>query len=177
MKLLLRISIITMFSVLCISLNVRGQDMNKSDKNMDINFPQKAYSGGMMEVKLGKLAQQKASSEKVKQFGERMIADHSKGNEELKKIAEKNNIELPDSMLSKNQDLYNDLSKYSGRDFDKNYMDKMVEDHKEDIEEFEDASKNADNQEIRDWAKKTVPTLKQHLKLAQRTQSELDKSK
>ena len=144
---------------------------------MDINFPQKAYSGGMMEVKLGKLAQQKASSYKVKEFGERMISDHSKGNEELKSIAQKNNIPLPDSMLSKNRELYNDLSQYNGSEFDKHYMDKMVEDHKSDIKEFEDASKNADNQEIRDWAKKILPVLKQHLELAQQTHAELSQNK
>ncbi len=174
---LLRLSIIAIISVLAISWNVQAQKMDKSNKNMQINFPQKAYSGGMMEVKLGKLAQQKATSEKVKEFGERMINDHSKANDELKNIAQKNNIPLPDSMLSKNQNLYNDLSQYSGSEFDRHYMDKMVEDHKEDIKTFEDAAKNADNQEIRDWAKKTLPVLKQHLELAQQAKNDVNQSK
>lgn len=174
---LLKNTIIAVISVLAVSLNLQAQNMDKSNKNMEIDFPQKAYSGGMMEVSLGKLAQQKASSYKVKEFGERMINDHSKANDELKNIAQKNNIPLPDSMLTKHQDLYNDLSQYSGSEFDKHYMDKMVEDHKEDIKNFENAAKNADNQEIRDWAQKTLPTLKEHLELAQQTQSDVNKSK
>ncbi len=177
MKLLLRVTIITIISVLFVSFSTQAQDMQKSNKKMDINFPQKAYSGGMMEVMLGKLAQEKASSEKVKEFGKSMINDHSKANDELKNIAQKNNIPLPDSLLSKNQDLYNELSQYSGTEFDKHYMDKMVEDHKEDIAAFEDASQKADNQEIRDWASKALPILKHHLEMAKRTKDEINLSK
>ena len=148
---------------------------NKSDTS--ISFPQKAYSSGMMEIKLGRLAQQNASSDKVKQFGERMITDHSKANKELEDIARKNNISLPDKMFDENQDAYNELSKYKGAEFDKNYINKMVKDHKSAISDFEKAKENADNTDVRQWAQNTLPTLKQHLELEQQTQKTLNKGK
>lgn len=160
-------------SVLFFTQSNFGQD-TKSSSNKSVNtFPQKAYSGGMMEVQLGKLAQQNAYSDKVKQFGERMITDHSNANKELKDIAQKNNISLPDNMYDENKDTYEDLSKYSGAEFDKQYMDKMVKDHKKDISEFEDAAKNADNQDVREWAKKILPTLRQHLQMAEQISKSL----
>lgn len=161
-----------------ISLTALPQNSGTTKVNNTIvEFPQKAYSGGMMEIQLGKLAQQKASSYKVKEFGERMISDHTPADQELKNIAQKSNILLPDTMLAADQKTYNELSGYSGGVFDKNYMDKMVEDHKEDIKEFEEAIQNVNNQEIREWAKKTLPVLRQHLKLAQKTLNELKPGK
>jgi putative membrane protein len=149
MKKVVMISVIAMFSVLLISFNTYSQNSQNKSAKTNISFPQKAYSGGMMEVRLGTLAQQKASSEKVKQFGERMIIDHSRANKELKAIAQKDNINLPDKMLDNNQDTYNQLSKYSGKEFDEKYMNKMVEDHKEDISGFEKALLNSGNPNIR----------------------------
>ncbi len=130
-----------------------------------------------MEVQLGKIAQQKASSYKVKEFGERMINDHSKANKQLKDIAQKNNISLPDSMLDDSRDTYNELSHYSGSEFDKHYMDKMVADHKTTIKLFEEASRNARIPEIQQWAKNTLPILKQHLQLAESTLNNLNQTK
>ena len=149
----------------------------KNNEHIKIQFPQEAYSGGMMEVQLGKLAQQNASSFKVKEFGERMINDHSKANEELKNIAQKENIKLPDNLLSANQETLKELSKYKGSEFDQHYMKKMVEDHKEDIKAFENAAENAKNEHIRQWAQKTLPTLKQHLEIAEKTLNALKQTK
>lgn len=154
--------------VFFLAQNNFGQNTKSSFSEKDnIGFPQKAYSGGMMEVQLGKLAQQKASSEKVKQFGERMINDHSNANKELKDIALKNNITLPDKMLDENKDAYDDLNKFNGAEFDRQYIDKMVADHKKVISDFEDAAKNSDNIDIRQWAKNTLPAIRQHLKMAE----------
>ncbi len=178
MKNLLKLVSITFVSVLLISSAVFSQSSGTmSSSSNDVDFPQKAYSGGMMEVQLGKIAQQKASSYKVKEFGERMINDHSKANKELKDIAQKNNISLPDSMLDENKDTYDNLSQYSGSEFDKHYMDKMVADHKATIKLFENASQNAKNPEIQQWAKDTLPTLKQHLQLAESTLADLNQTK
>jgi putative membrane protein len=177
MKKVMMISSVAMVFVMFLSLNAYSQNSQKISKQNDISFPQNAYSGGMMEVELGRLAQQKASSEKVKQFGERMIADHTKANEELKAIAMKDNISLPAKMLDSNKDTYDQLNKYDGKEFDKEYMNKMVEDHKQVISDFEDASQNAKNQDVRQWAKNTLPTLRQHLELAQKTLNGLQSSK
>ncbi len=151
-----------------------GQNKNSSSNKGSDDFPQKAYSGGMLEIQLGKLAQQKASSEKVKQFGERMVADHSNANKELKDIADKNNISLPDNMLDENKDVYDKLNKYNGAKFDKEYMDQMVMDHKKVISDFEGAVKNADNQDIKQWVINTLPTVKQHLKMAEQIRKSLN---
>jgi putative membrane protein len=164
-------------SFLFFAQNNFTQDKNSKSAQSDDNFPQKAYSGGMMEVQLGKLAQQNASSSKVKQFGERMVTDHSNGNKELKDIADKNNIILPDNMLDENKSTYDELSKYNGSEFDKEYMDTMVKDHKKDISEFEEAAKNdSGNKDIQQWAKKILPTLKEHLKMAEQIQKNLKKN-
>ena len=174
----LRIGVGMVLTVILIPFCAFSQNAGKMKNNehMKIQFPQEAYSGGMMEVQLGKLSQQNASSFKVKEFGERMINDHSKANKELKGIAEKDNIKLPDNLLSSNQKTIKELSNYKGREFDQHYMKKMVEDHKEDIKAFENAAKNAEQEQIRQWAQKTLPTLKQHLKLAEKTLNGLEKS-
>jgi len=155
--------------VLFISLNAFPQNSGITIKKNKPAFPQLAYSNGIMEIQLGKLAQRKASSYKVKEFGERMIIDNSEANKELREVAKKNSITLPGKMLSVNQDVYTELSRYKGIDFDKHYMKKMVEDHKEGIKAFRKASQFADNDQVRNWAQKSLPTLNQHLKLAEKT--------
>lgn len=133
-------------------------------------FAVKAASGGMMEVQLGQLAQTKASSKAVKDFGQMMVTEHSKANDQLMQIASGEKIILPKSMLPKNQSVVDQLSGLSGKEFDKAYMSKMVDDHKEDIEEFQKASKdNSANAKVKEWATKTLPTLKHHLSMAQST--------
>lgn len=131
-------------------------------------FAVKAASGGMMEVQLGQLALSKASAKAVKDFGQQMVTDHSKANDQLKQIAASEKIDLPKTMLSKNQSKVDSLSGLSGKDFDKAYMTTMVKDHKEDIEEFQKASKDkSTNAKVKEWASKTLPTLKHHLSMAE----------
>lgn len=177
MNRMFRFAVMIIASVLMISINIMPQDQDISAHKNQLEFPQLAFSGGMMEVWLGKLAQVKASSNKVKEFGERMIQDHSKANDELKDIAHDNSIMLPDSILPEHKETFDELSRYKGHEFDEHYMRTMVKDHKEDIKAFEQASQNAKNKEVRQWAEKTLSVLKQHLKLAQETLESLEKSK
>ena len=132
------------------------------DKN-DAKFAVAAANGGMAEVELGTLAQQKAVNQKVKDFGAMMVTDHSKANDELKALAKSKGITLPDSIDSKEQQVKSDLSAKSGADFDKAYVSNMIDDHKEDIKEFEDATKNLKDPDLKAFAVKTLPTLKMHL--------------
>jgi putative membrane protein len=164
-------------SVMVISINVLPQDQDISAHKNQLEFPQLAFSGGMMEVRLGKLAQERASSDKVKEFGERMIHDHSKANDELKDIAKNNDILLPDNIIPEQQKTLDELSRYNGHEFDEHYMRTMVQDHKADIKAFEDASRDAKNEHVRRWVRKTLPTLKQHLKLARETLDGLNQGK
>ena len=148
--------------------NVNDSTNVVSDNTSD--FATEAASGGMMEVQLGKLAQQKAANPRVKAFGEMMVKDHSKANDELKAIATRQNIALPDSMSNDKKDNMNDLSKKTGKDFDKAYMDMMVDDHKEDIDKFQKAQQNVKDTAVRAWATNALPVLQKHLDSAQAIQ-------
>ena len=121
----------------------------------------------MAEVELGQMAQQKASNPDVKKFGERMVADHTKANEQLKAVAEAEHIELPQKLDAKDQATKDRLDKLSGEQFDKAYMKDMVKDHKADVAEFQRESKMAKNPELKNFATQTLPVLQSHLRDAE----------
>ncbi len=138
-----------------------------------MDFIADAVTGGMMEVELGNLALQKATNPQVKDFGKMMVDDHTKINDNLKNIASKNNIDLPASITGNQRKEIDKLSKKSGADFDKAYMNMMVDDHKKDIEEFKKAeSKVADN-DIKIFITNTLPTLQKHLESIQAIKSKM----
>ncbi|MDF2433035.1 MAG: putative rane protein [Mucilaginibacter sp.] len=134
----------------------------------DAKFAVEAANGGMAEVELGTLAQQKASNQKVKDFGSMMVTDHTKANDEMKALAKTKNITLPTAISSDEQKVKDDLSKKSGSDFDKAYVNNMIDDHKKDIKAFEDASKNCKDPDLKAFAVKTLPILKMHLDAIQK---------
>jgi putative membrane protein len=134
----------------------------------ETNFIKDAAQGGLMEVQLGQLAQEKTGNEKVKEFGKRMEQDHSKANEELKKLASDKDVQLSNELDKKHKGKVDKLTKLSGADFDKQYMDAMVSDDKEDIKKFQRADKGKDA-ELKQFARQTLPTLKEHLQLAEST--------
>lgn len=129
----------------------------------DAKFVTEAANGGMAEVELGQLAQQKAQHADVKAFGEMMIKDHSKANDELTALAQAKNITVPATVGAEQQKVKDDLAKKTGRDFDKSYIDEMVKDHEKDVKLFEDASKNLKDAELKAFVDKTLPTLRTHL--------------
>src|SRR5207244_1610464 len=121
----------------------------------DYKFAREASQGSLLEVKLGELAKQKAVNTTVQQFGDQMIKDHSKANDQLKQIISKKGAMLPDQLTRREESELEHLQKLSGKDFDKAYADRMVKDHKKDIKEFQDATKNADDPELKEFAQKT----------------------
>lgn len=133
----------------------------------DAEFAVAAADGGMMEVQLGELAQTNAASADVKKFGQTMVTEHSKASEELKTLAAQKNITLPAMLSDDKQKKYDDLAKKKGAEFDKAYISFMVDDHKEDISEFEEAAKDAKDADVKAWAEGKVPTLKHHLEMAE----------
>ena len=135
----------------------------------DKSFVEKAAIGGMAEVQMGKLAQQKAGSDQVKQFGTRMVDDHSKANDDLKQVASHKGITLPSDLDAKHKNKMAKLEKLSGAQFDRAYTDDMVSDHKKDVAEFEKQAKSGNDADIKGFASKTLPTLQQHLSLAEST--------
>jgi putative membrane protein len=135
----------------------------------DKTFAMKAAEGGMAEVDLGNLAQQKASNPEVKQFGQRMVTDHSKANDDLKQVAGKDNITLPAEMSASDKALKSRLEKLSGDAFDRAYMEAMVKDHRADINEFKMEAAHGANPDIKTFASNTLPTLQDHLQQAEKT--------
>jgi putative membrane protein len=131
------------------------------------DFAVNAANGGMMEVQLGMIARDKATSQRVKDFGSMMVMDHSKGNDDLMARAKSQNIALPGKMGDDEQKMVDKLSKKTGKDFDKAYMEMMVDDHKKDIAEFKDAAEKCTNTSIKNFASQTLPVLEKHLDSAQ----------
>jgi putative membrane protein len=130
-------------------------------------FVKEAAEGSATEVALGKLAQEKGSSDAVKQFGKRMVDDHSKATEELKQAAAMAQIEVPSETPKKARKAQDKLSKLSGADFDRAYTKMMVSDHKGDVKAFEREARNGAVPAVKNFAAKTLPTLQEHLKLAE----------
>ena len=139
----------------------------------DRKFLEEAAEGGQMEVQLGRMAQQKASNDAVKQFGERMVTDHSKANQELAQLASGKGMELPKQPERQAQSEQDRLSKASGSTFDREYVKMMVKDHEKDVAAFKRASKDAKDPDVKAWAAKTLPTLEDHLKSIKQIESQV----
>jgi len=142
-------------------------------KGSDDSFVTKAAQGGLAEVELGQLAVQKATNPKVKEFGQKMVDDHTKANDELKAIAGQKGLTMPTQADSKSESTKNKLSNLSGAAFDRAYMQDMVSDHKTDVSEFQKEADKGTDPEVKAFASKTLPTLQQHLQLAQETLNEV----
>lgn len=147
--------------------NEKLDDTNLED---DAEFAVNAAEGGMLEVQLGELAQQNATSPKVKEFGQMMVTDHSKANDELKELAKTKNIALPAALGTERKNKYEELRAKKGNEFDKAYIDYMIKDHKEDIDEFREQSKEGKDADIKAWAGGKLPTLEHHLQMAEEAQ-------
>ena len=143
----------------------------------DRKFFTDASQGGMMEVELGKIAADKGSNPDVKTFGQRMVDDHSKANDQLKDLASKKDVKLLGKLSPAKQKMVDKFSKLSGAAFDSSYMSHMVTDHKQDVAEFKKEAKSGKDSDLKAWAQSTLPTLEDHLKMAQDTNSKLHTKK
>lgn len=130
-------------------------------------FMMTAAQGGQMEVQLGQLATQKAAHADVKQFGQRMVDDHTRASQQLMQLASQLNVSLPQDLSSEGQQTMDRLSKLSGAAFDREYMSQMVKDHQKDVAEYERMSQQADNPDLKNYASTTLTTLRDHLQQAQ----------
>jgi putative membrane protein len=129
----------------------------------DQAFVKDAARGGMAEIKLGKLAEDNGSSEAVKTFGTRMVAEHTKAGDKLKEAAAQEHITLPTDLAPKDQATYDRLSKLSGADFDRAYAQDMVKDHQQDLRDFQREANRGNDNVIRAFAAQTVAMIQQHL--------------
>ena len=134
-----------------------GQDDDDND------FAVKAANGGMLEMEVARLAREKAQSSDVKAFAAMMMVDHQKAGDELKALAGRKNITLPARLGEDEQKHVDELAKLSGVEFDKKFVDLMVEDHEEDVKLFKEASDDADDADLKAFAAKQLPVLQKHL--------------
>lgn len=158
---------------LCLGAGSRADDQKQTDAQKhfanlnDQQFVQIASASGLAEVNLGKMAAQHASSAEVKRFGEHMVADHTKANQELMRLADAKQMRLAPAMDAMHEQLANRLTSMQGEQFDREYMNAMVKDHKLAVALFTAESKNGQDSDLKSFASKTLPALKDHLKHAQ----------
>lgn len=166
--------------------NTDSTNMGVSENNSAANiweqdkikeFVDEASTGSMMEVELGKVAQTRAMDQQVKDYARMMEKDHSDASTQLKTAVQSLGLTLPATMDKEHQDKVTDLTKKTGKDFDKEYIDKMVQDHKEDVEDFEEAQKSLPSGELKTWVDNTLPVLRQHLIQAETIQEQLKNKK
>ena len=151
-------------SFAALAQNATHQSPSAKSGSSDSQFAIKAAQGNMAEVALGKLALQNAQSDDVKKFGQRMVDDHSKAEQDLEGIASKNNWTLPGEVNAMQKGEQQRMEKLKGTEFDRAYMQMMVKDHVKDVAEFrKEANSTSANSDLRDYAKRTYPVLDDHL--------------
>ena len=142
-------------------------------QSADHLFLRHAAEGNMAEIELGQLAQKNASSQVVKQFGQRMVIDHTNLLAQVKNVAETKGVSLPTSINAEDQGVYRTLSGKTGNAFDRAYITDMINDHVHDISEFEQAANSATDYDIRTLASQSIPIMQEHLRLAQNAARQL----
>lgn len=136
------------------------------------DFMKAAAQGGMAEVEMGKLAASKAQNAEVKKFGQMMVTDHGKANTELMALAVKKNVNLP-ADLGAHRSTIEDLKQLTGAEFDKAYVEAMVDDHEADVAAFQKQADNAADADVKAFAAKTLPVLKMHLDMIKAIQAKI----
>ena len=132
----------------------------------DKAFMKKAAHGGIAEVQIGQMVADKAQEQQVKDFAQKMVTDHGQANDKLKEIAQKYNVQLPTEPNAKQKAMKERLSKLSGEQLDKAYMNDMVKDHTKDVNEFKQEVSKIQNQDLKDWAQNTLQVIEGHLQMA-----------
>lgn len=138
-------------------------DANDTLNAADVKFVKEQAAAGAAELKLAELAVKKATNADVKAFAEMMVTDHTKANEELGALAKKKGVEVSAIVDPGDAKKFQNLEQESGDGFDKAFVKEMKSAHKKCVKDFEDASKDAKDGDLKAWVNKTLPTLKAHL--------------
>jgi len=152
---------------------VNGQVRGDDKKSADQAFVRTADEIGQAEVKLGRIAEEYGASDAVKKFGARMIEDHTRLGKEIRDLASNKSINLPDGLDVKHQQLMDQLSKLRGVAFDRAYAQDMVEGHQKAIDQFETEAAKGQDPDVKAWAEKSLPALREHLRVAQQLAKEV----
>jgi len=148
-----------------------GDDSSKA--LTDEAFVLKASEGGLAEVNLGNLAAKTASDSGVREFARMMVKDHTKANSELLALANRKSFKVARTMDTDHQKDFDKLTKLSGADFDSKYMEGQIKGHELMVAIFQKESKNGKDEEVKQWAEKTLPTVKMHLQMAKESHKKL----
>lgn len=138
---------------------------------IDRQFLMDGASGGLYEVQSSQLALQKSSDDKIRSLAQRLIDDHTRVNDQLKRLAQDQGVALPASLNLKHQNMYDKLSNTTGRDFDTLYLRQQVDAHREAITLFKHESEQGTSSDLKQFASTHLPTLQQHLDQVLRTQA------
>jgi putative membrane protein len=139
-------------------------DDKPANDNSDNQFAQSAASAGEFEVRASQLALDKGTSDDVKKFARRMVDDHTKANRELMDLATKKGFRIQAAMTQKQVDIFAQLAR-AIQDFDKQYVKAQLDGHEEAVALFEKQAKDGKDADLKGWAEKTLPTLKDHMKI------------
>jgi putative membrane protein len=139
----------------------------------DEAFLREAASGGMAEVKLGQLAAERAANPDIRKFGQRMMVDHGKMNQDLMNVAKKLGVNVPKELNKTHQALVEKMQGLKGPDFDRTYMQEMVKDHQHDVKEFAEHAKSAEHPDVRALAGRALPIIQEHLRMARELASKV----
>ena len=142
--------------------NTLANAVSSATKSSPESFMKDAAQGGMAEVKMGELASKNAKDPEVKKFGQMMVTDHGAAGKDLEALAKKKNFTLPTDIGS-HQSTYDKLSKLTGADFDKEYVNEMVSDHEKDLKEFQSQAANSSDADVKAFAAKVVPVIQKHV--------------
>ncbi len=129
----------------------------------EADFAVEAANGSMIEIQLGALAKTKAVNERVKNFAAMIVNDHMKMNQELKRIATAKNITLPQALSNEAKNDIDRLNKKDRTDFDRAYIQMMVNDHRKDVNAFEKAAEDCKDPALKSYITENLPMLRKHL--------------
>ncbi len=156
---------------------LRGENQGNAITRQDRDFVREAAQGGRLEVQLGQTAEKQAESQDVKSFGRRMIRDHEQANKELLQLAERKGLPVPSGIGDEHKGMVQHLSSLQGAAFDRAYMGHMVSDHEKDIASFREEAQSGQDPDVKAFAKKTLDTLEEHLKMARDIDGKVQKEK
>jgi putative membrane protein len=131
----------------------------------DQDFMLAAGQVNLTEMKLGEYASQNGKRDDVKEFGQRMVKDHTAINDDLKALAAQKDVTLPDSLDAAHQKMVDKLMALTGSEFDKAYIAGMFNGHKKAIKAFKAESAKTKDADVKSFADKSIPVLEEHLKL------------
>jgi putative membrane protein len=167
---MISVGLIVLFAIVGAAIS---QQSKPAISSQDKKFIEEAAVGSQMEIKMGQLAAERASSPEVKNYGQRMVSDHTKANRELMSLAQQKGVSVKTDLDRGKQKKIDELAKKSGAEFDREYMKEITKEHKEDIKKFDKQAKQGQDPDIKSFASKTLPTLQEHGRMAEQIQPQV----